>query len=118
MTFSTRISWLAASALLCAGHVAQGAARNNTSGGGIVDATTFLKQHPGPLAIPLRRVDHDGVATPSVARRFFKTDVLGVYGAAYLAQCTPLILPPLPCLPCLPCPPPLLSGVGKTAMRD
>ncbi|KAI1433806.1 aspartic peptidase domain-containing protein [Xylaria sp. CBS 124048] len=38
------------------------------------------------LTVPLRRVDHHGVSTPSLRKRFFKTDVLGIYGAAYLAE--------------------------------
>ncbi|KAJ3564483.1 hypothetical protein NPX13_g7825 [Xylaria arbuscula] len=52
-----------------------------------------LNRHSGgsgsqPLAIPLKRIDHRGVATPSLGRRFFKTDILGVFGAAYLAEMT------------------------------
>ncbi|KAI1359061.1 aspartic peptidase domain-containing protein [Xylaria arbuscula] len=38
--------------------------------------------------MPLKRIDHRGVATPSLGRRFFKTDILGVFGAAYLAEMT------------------------------
>ncbi|KAI3331101.1 aspartic peptidase domain-containing protein [Ustulina deusta] len=38
--------------------------------------------------MPLKRIDHRGVATPSIGRRFFKADVLGVFGAAYMAELT------------------------------
>ncbi|KAI1820850.1 hypothetical protein F4861DRAFT_35056 [Xylaria intraflava] len=38
------------------------------------------------LSVPLRRVDNQGVGTSSIAKRYFKTDVLGIYGAAYLAE--------------------------------
>ncbi|KAI0592921.1 aspartic peptidase domain-containing protein [Biscogniauxia sp. FL1348] len=52
-----------------------------------VNATNFFKSPSEVLAVPLRRVDHHrGVTTPSIARRFFKTDILGVYGAAYMAE--------------------------------
>ena len=74
----------AVSALLFLGE-AQGL--RNDSVNGIVDAATFFREGSEVLSVPLRRVDQDGVATPSLARRFFKTDVLGVFGAAYLAQC-------------------------------
>ncbi|KAI2631214.1 aspartic peptidase domain-containing protein [Xylaria nigripes] len=50
--------------------------------------TTFVRDPNQVLTVPLRRFDHRGVATPSLARRFFKTDLLGVYGAAYLAELT------------------------------
>ncbi|KAI0517040.1 aspartic peptidase domain-containing protein [Xylaria bambusicola] len=54
-----------------------------------VDLTSFERHETGqPLAVPLKRIDHRGVATPSLGRRFFKTDVLGVFGAAYLAELT------------------------------
>ncbi|KAI1504057.1 aspartic peptidase domain-containing protein [Biscogniauxia marginata] len=53
-----------------------------------INATNFFKNPAEVLAVPLRRVDHQGVATPSIAKRFFKTDVLGVYGAAYMAELT------------------------------
>ncbi|KAI0195045.1 hypothetical protein F4808DRAFT_331843 [Astrocystis sublimbata] len=39
------------------------------------------------LAIPLKRVNHEGITTPSIAKRFLKTEVFGVSGAAYLAEC-------------------------------
>ncbi|RYP71052.1 hypothetical protein DL769_004765 [Monosporascus sp. CRB-8-3] len=60
----------------------------NGESSGAVDATAFFKNPSELLAIPLRRVEHQGVGTPSLAKRFFKTDVLGVYGAAYLANLT------------------------------
>ncbi|KAI1259668.1 acid protease [Xylariaceae sp. FL1019] len=53
-----------------------------------VNATNFFKSSGQVLTMPLKRVDHKGVATPSVAKRFFKADILGVYGAAYLAELT------------------------------
>ncbi|KAI1421477.1 aspartic peptidase domain-containing protein [Xylaria sp. FL1777] len=54
-----------------------------------VDVAT-LNKYPGGkiLSMPLKRIDHRGIATPSIARRFFKADVLGVFGAAYLAEMT------------------------------
>ncbi|RYP42705.1 hypothetical protein DL767_000074 [Monosporascus sp. MG133] len=60
----------------------------NGDSSGIFDATAFFKNPSELLAIPLRRVEHQGVGTPSLAKRFFKTDVLGVYGAAYLVNLT------------------------------
>ncbi|KAI0160171.1 acid protease [Xylariaceae sp. FL1272] len=53
-----------------------------------VNATNFFKSSGQVLTMPLKRVDHQGVATPSIAKRFFKADILGVYGAAYLAELT------------------------------
>ncbi|KAI8626202.1 acid protease [Xylariaceae sp. FL1651] len=53
-----------------------------------MNVTTFFKSPGNILSVPLRRFDHRGVATPSIAKRFFKTDVLGVFGAAYLAELT------------------------------
>ncbi|RYP08686.1 hypothetical protein DL765_008709 [Monosporascus sp. GIB2] len=64
----------------------EGSRKGNSSG--VIDATAFFKNPSELLAIPLRRVEHQGVGTPSLAKRFFKTDVLGVYGAAYLANLT------------------------------
>ncbi|KAK8047321.1 hypothetical protein PG996_015385 [Apiospora saccharicola] len=40
-----------------------------------------------PLSIPLKRYDTQAGGSTSVQRRYFKTNVLGVYGAAYLAEC-------------------------------
>ncbi|RYP69879.1 hypothetical protein DL771_005822 [Monosporascus sp. 5C6A] len=60
----------------------------NGDSSGIFDATAFFKNPSELLAIPLRRIEHQGVGTPSLAKRFFKTDVLGVYGAAYLVNLT------------------------------
>lgn len=60
---------------------------------GSVDAQnkTLITAPPGDsqqvLTVPLRRINHRGVATPSIVRRFSRTDVLGVFGAAYLAEC-------------------------------
>ncbi|KAI1136436.1 acid protease [Hypoxylon sp. FL0543] len=53
---------------------------------GPVNATSFYKGAAEVLSIPLRRVEHQGVGTPSLARRYFGTEVLGVYGAAYFAE--------------------------------
>ncbi|KAK7911307.1 eukaryotic aspartyl protease, partial [Apiospora marii] len=39
-----------------------------------------------PLSIPLKRYDSRAGGSTSVQRRYFKTNVLGVYGAAYLAE--------------------------------
>ncbi|KAI0023971.1 aspartic peptidase domain-containing protein [Xylariomycetidae sp. FL0641] len=55
---------------------------------GPVDATSFYKAGNEVLTMPLRRVNHRGMATPSIAKRYLGTDVLGVYGAAYLAELT------------------------------
>lgn len=52
-----------------------------------VNPTKFYKGPDEVLAIPLRRVGQKGVGTPSLARRYFSSDVLGVYGAAYFAEC-------------------------------
>ena len=82
--------WSAVTALLC---LANAWNATNSSSDAIVNATLFFKVPEEILAIPLRCVDQYGVGTPSLARRFFKTDVLGVYGAAYLAQRKP---PPPP----------------------
>ncbi|KAI0880512.1 acid protease [Annulohypoxylon maeteangense] len=59
---------------------------NATAHNGSVDATTLYKNTNEVLAIPLRRLEHRGVPTTSLARRYFGTDVLGVYGAAYFAE--------------------------------
>ncbi|KAI2467318.1 acid protease [Annulohypoxylon bovei var. microspora] len=61
---------------------------NMTAHNGSVDATAFYKSTNEVLHIPLRRVEHQGVPTTSLARRYFGTDVLGVYGAAYFAEMT------------------------------
>ncbi|KAI1296951.1 aspartic peptidase domain-containing protein [Xylaria venustula] len=54
-----------------------------------VDVSSFNKHAGGQiLSMPLRRIDHRGIATPSIAKRFFKAEVLGVFGAAYLAELT------------------------------
>ncbi|KAI1757617.1 acid protease [Xylaria castorea] len=59
-----------------------------TAGATAVDSTSSLKHSGQVLTIPLKRVNHRGIATPSIAKRFFKTEVFGVYGAAYLAELT------------------------------
>ncbi|KAI3317273.1 acid protease [Xylariaceae sp. AK1471] len=65
-----------------------GSHSHNSAGPVGVNVTAFYKNSGQVLTIPLKRVDHRGVATPSIAKRFFKTDVLGVFGAAYLAELT------------------------------
>ncbi|KAI1173103.1 aspartic peptidase domain-containing protein [Nemania sp. FL0916] len=50
--------------------------------------TNVFRESGQVLTVPLKRVNHNGIATPSLAKRFFKTDVLGVFGAAYLAELT------------------------------
>lgn len=91
MTLSRLLAhWLTASALLCASSYAQGP--RDGALGEVVDETSSFSEDPIKLlSLPLWRVDHFGVGTPSVAKRFFKTDVLGVFGAAYLTQCMPLL---------------------------
>ncbi|KAI0554785.1 acid protease [Xylaria curta] len=59
-----------------------------TAGAATVDNANALKHSGQVLTIPLKRVNHIGIATPSIAKRLFKTDVFGVYGAAYLAELT------------------------------
>lgn len=81
-----------------------------------VDVASLNKHAGGQiLAMPLKRIDHRGVATPSIGRRFFKADVLGVFGAAYMAECMPLssFFPPSLWL-CLSYP--LLHPSGKFAI--
>ena len=102
MTPPPRLAFWSAvgAALLCPGNAWNVTNAWNTTNGlsnATVDPTTFFQDPAEVLAVPLRRVDQYGVGTPSLARRFFKTDVLGVYGAAYLAQRKPL--PPCPSLP-------------------
>ncbi|KAI0867144.1 acid protease [Xylaria cubensis] len=59
-----------------------------TAGATTIDNSEPLK-HPGQvITIPLKRVNHRGIATPSIAKRLFKTEIFGVYGAAYLAELT------------------------------
>ncbi|KAI2603097.1 acid protease [Hypoxylon fragiforme] len=57
---------------------------NNSSS----NATAMFKDVSAVLSLPLRRVESRGVGTPSLARRYFATEVLGVYGAAYFAELT------------------------------
>ncbi|KAI1322318.1 aspartic peptidase domain-containing protein [Xylariaceae sp. FL0255] len=51
-------------------------------------SSMLFKETGQVLSVPLKRYDHSGVATPSLQRRFSKTDILAVYGAAYLAEIT------------------------------
>ncbi|KAK7967697.1 uncharacterized protein PG986_001974 [Apiospora aurea] len=51
-------------------------------------APGVLKNSTELLSIPLRRVDSHVGGTTSVQRRYFNTNVIGVYGAAYLAELT------------------------------
>ncbi|KAI1086841.1 acid protease [Rostrohypoxylon terebratum] len=61
---------------------------NATTHIGTVNATRNYKNANEVLAIPLRRVQQPGAPATSLARRYFGTDVLGVYGAAYFAEMT------------------------------
>ncbi|KAI0836914.1 acid protease [Hypoxylon sp. FL0890] len=65
---------------------AQAAWSVNGTHSGPVNATSFYKSSSEVLSIPLKRVEQQGVGTPSLARRYFGTEVLGVYGAAYFAE--------------------------------
>ncbi|KAH9905862.1 acid protease [Xylariomycetidae sp. FL2044] len=76
----------AAAAAVLSGVAAATQVPNLTLSDGGLNATNFFKSPAQVLSVPLKRVDHAGVATPSISRRFFKADVLGVYGAAYLAE--------------------------------
>ncbi|KAI1742370.1 acid protease [Xylaria scruposa] len=58
----------------------------NTAVTSTVNNADSLKHSGQVLTIPLKRVNHVGIATPSIAKRFFRTEVFGVYGAAYLAE--------------------------------
>ncbi|RYP48270.1 hypothetical protein DL768_005823 [Monosporascus sp. mg162] len=82
-----RLALLSAAALSLL-NISYAEGSQNGDSSGIFDATAFFKNPSELLAIPLRRVEHQGVGTPSLAKRFFKTDVLGVYGAAYLVNLT------------------------------
>ncbi|KAI0114606.1 acid protease [Hypoxylon sp. NC0597] len=65
---------------------AQAAWSVNGTHNGRINATSFYKSSSEVLSIPLKRVEQQGVGTPSLARRYFGTEVLGVYGAAYFAE--------------------------------
>ncbi|KAI5863609.1 aspartic peptidase domain-containing protein [Durotheca rogersii] len=57
--------------------------------GASLDAPLLHKDPARVLSMPLRRVEHrDGAGTPSLSRRFFGANVLGVYGTAYFAELT------------------------------
>ncbi|KAI1111138.1 aspartic peptidase domain-containing protein [Nemania sp. NC0429] len=85
-----RLLWRAAGAAALVSAVgATGfvAVENTTSIMASAPASSYADQRQGQvLSVPLRRINHRGVATPSLARRFLRTDVLGVFGAAYLAE--------------------------------
>ncbi|KAJ8113662.1 hypothetical protein ONZ43_g5108 [Nemania bipapillata] len=52
------------------------------------NATALANDVGQVLTVPLKRINHRGVATPSIGRRLANTDILGVFGAAYLAELT------------------------------
>ncbi|KAI0404741.1 acid protease [Xylaria palmicola] len=94
MLLSDPIPWRVPSLLgvafsaLATGAGAAAAAAQGSNATHAVNATSFYQQPGHVLTIPLKRVNHRGVATPSIARRYFKTEVFGIYGAAYLAELT------------------------------
>lgn len=59
-----------------------------------LNATAFYKSPGQVLSIPLKHVERKGGRTPSIAKRYFGSEVLGVYGAAYFAECTDPPPPP------------------------
>ncbi|OTA96568.1 hypothetical protein M434DRAFT_8765 [Hypoxylon sp. CO27-5] len=65
---------------------AQAAWSINGTHNGSINATSFYKSSAEVLSIPLKRVEGQGVGTPSLARRYFGAEVMGVYGAAYFAE--------------------------------
>ncbi|KAI0439149.1 acid protease [Xylaria telfairii] len=60
----------------------------HVSGAVAVNTANSFRDSRQVLTIPLKRVNHRGITTPSILKRFFKTEVFGVYGAAYLAELT------------------------------
>ncbi|KAI0005768.1 acid protease [Xylariaceae sp. FL0662B] len=89
MALSTFLHLIATCSLAGLGQATAGRSLNGTRGGAMLNNTTHpSKTSTELLTIPLKRVDHRGVATPSLAKRFFKTDVLGIYGAAYVGELT------------------------------
>ncbi|KAH8159875.1 hypothetical protein CIB48_g8366 [Xylaria polymorpha] len=60
----------------------------HATGGVAVNTANPIRDSGQVLTIPLKRVNHRGITTPSILKRFFKTEVFGVYGAAYLAELT------------------------------
>ncbi|KAI0530341.1 aspartic peptidase domain-containing protein [Xylaria digitata] len=79
--------------VLFSAFAAEAVALQRRNGSDVIETSAVdvaaLNRHTGQvLTMPLRRIDHRGVATPSIGKRFFKTEVLGVFGAAYLAEIT------------------------------
>lgn len=75
-------------ATLAGGVVAQNVHPSNATFNGTLQTTAISERYKDPnkvLIIALTRVE---TATTSIQRRFFKANVLGVYGAAYLAERT------------------------------
>ncbi|KAI1763516.1 acid protease [Hypoxylon sp. FL1150] len=58
----------------------------NGNGTTYANATAFYKSPGQVLSIPLKHVARKGVRTPSLAKRYVGSEVLGVYGAAYFAE--------------------------------
>ncbi|OTB18062.1 hypothetical protein K445DRAFT_365066 [Daldinia sp. EC12] len=90
MSFSNPLFFIAASTLVGVGRATtfNKSLLNGTHDNGPVNATSFPKSSHQVLSLPLRKVEHKGVGTPSLAKRYFGSDVLGVYGAAYFAELT------------------------------
>ncbi|KAI2616811.1 acid protease [Hypoxylon sp. NC1633] len=87
MELAYLIFYVAGYVVLFAGQVQAAVTRpSNTTHNGTIDATSFYKNTAQVLSLPLKRVEHQGLRTPSLARRYFGTDILGVYGAAYFAE--------------------------------
>lgn len=70
----------------------------HATGGVAVNTANPIRDSGQVLTIPLKRVNHRGITTPSILKRFFKTEVFGVYGAAYLAECNDSNTLPIPIL--------------------
>ncbi|KAI1654372.1 acid protease [Daldinia decipiens] len=87
MSFSHPLFFIAASTLIGVGRAVTFKSFNGTHDGPL-NATSLPKSTHEVLSLPLRKVEHNGVGTPSLARRYFGSDVLGVYGAAYFAELT------------------------------
>ncbi|KAI0848771.1 acid protease [Daldinia vernicosa] len=87
MSFSHPLFFIAASTLIGVGRAVTFKLFNGTHGGP-VNATSLPKSTHEVLSLPLRKIEHKGVGTPSLARRYFGSDVLGLYGAAYFAELT------------------------------
>ncbi|KAF3059606.1 Candidapepsin-1 [Daldinia childiae] len=87
MSFSHPLFFIAAATLIGVGRAVTFKSFNGTYNGPL-NATSLPKSTHEVLSLPLRKVEHKGVGTPSLARRYFGSDVLGVYGAAYFAELT------------------------------